>query len=245
MAVEGSGTAAAAATSKFGPKKPGPPSSSNLPTWLKRDSPQDPSHVALESDSHDSIRPRRGSPATASGPGVPPRAMNRRYPLTCAAGAFRDRLTWKEQERSFLALCDVQHPAGNGYGGNGYGDAARFHLSPRPVRQWWWPGRAEGPLHPDSLGRAGSNAGRFNRSRAPHHHPTLIGGWCRRMKLTSFGPTTPTRARRLADALVDPTEARNDILGSLSESDRSARCRRPSPGRSRRPPRWESRKENE
>jgi hypothetical protein len=176
MAVEGSGTADAAAMSKFGPKKPGPPSSSNLPTWLKPDPPQDPSHVAVEADSHDPIRPRRGSPATACGPGVPPRAMNRSYPLTCAAGAFRDRLSWKEQERSFLAVCDVQHPAGNGYGGNGYGDAARFHLSPRPVRQWWWPGRAEGRLHPDSLGRAGSNAGRFNRDRGtPYLIPANSG----------------------------------------------------------------------
>jgi hypothetical protein len=33
------------------------------------------------------------------------------------------------------------------------------------------------------------------------------------------GPTTPTRARRLADASVDPTEARNDILVCSGRSD--------------------------
>jgi hypothetical protein len=36
------------------------------------------------------------------------------------------------------------------------------------------------------------------------------------------GPTTPTRAGRLADASVDPTDARNDILGCFGRSDRSA-----------------------
>jgi hypothetical protein len=30
------------------------------------------------------------------------------------------------------------------------------------------------------------------------------------VRLARFGPTTPTRARRLADASVDPTEARNE-----------------------------------
>jgi hypothetical protein len=34
-----------------------------------------------------------------------------------------------------------------------------------------------------------------------------------------FGPTTPTRAGRLADASVDPTEARNDNLGCFGRSD--------------------------
>jgi hypothetical protein len=34
-------------------------------------------------------------------------------------------------------------------------------------------------------------------------------------------PTTPTRAGRLADASVDPTYARNDILGCFGRSDRS------------------------
>jgi hypothetical protein len=33
--------------------------------------------------------------------------------------------------------------------------------------------------------------------------------------LARVGPTTPTRAGRLADASVDPTEARNDILGCV------------------------------
>src|SRR6516165_3722589 len=42
------------------------------------------------------------------------------------------------------------------------------------------------------------------------------------MVLVCFGPTTPTRAGRLADASVDPTDARNDILGCVGRSDRSA-----------------------
>jgi hypothetical protein len=42
-----------------------------------------------------------------------------------------------------------------------------------------------------------------------------------------IGPTTPTRARRFADASVDPTEARNDILGCFGRSDRSAQGDRP------------------
>src|SRR5262249_10577161 len=43
-----------------------------------------------------------------------------------------------------------------------------------------------------------------------------------------FGhPTTPTRARRLIGASVDPTEARNDILGCFGRSDRSAQGDRP------------------
>jgi hypothetical protein len=35
------------------------------------------------------------------------------------------------------------------------------------------------------------------------------------------GPTTPTRARRLADASVDPTDARKDIVVCFGRSDRS------------------------
>ena len=35
--------------------------------------------------------------------------------------------------------------------------------------------------------------------------------------LARVGPTTPTRARRLADASVDPTAARNDILGYFAD----------------------------
>jgi hypothetical protein len=31
------------------------------------------------------------------------------------------------------------------------------------------------------------------------------------LPLARFGPTTPTRARRLADPSVDPTEARKDV----------------------------------
>jgi hypothetical protein len=42
------------------------------------------------------------------------------------------------------------------------------------------------------------------------------------LELARVGPTTPTRARRLADASVDPTEARDDILGCVGRSDRSA-----------------------
>jgi hypothetical protein len=34
--------------------------------------------------------------------------------------------------------------------------------------------------------------------------------------LARFGPTTPTRARRLADASVDPTDARNDIASRFT-----------------------------
>ena len=30
-------------------------------------------------------------------------------------------------------------------------------------------------------------------------------------RIARFGPTTPTRAGRLADASVDPTDARNDV----------------------------------
>jgi hypothetical protein len=38
-----------------------------------------------------------------------------------------------------------------------------------------------------------------------------------------FGPPTPTRARRPFDASVDPTEARNDILGCFGQST-EGRC---------------------
>jgi hypothetical protein len=36
--------------------------------------------------------------------------------------------------------------------------------------------------------------------------------------LARVGPTTPTRAGRLSDASVDPTDARNDILGCVGRS---------------------------
>jgi hypothetical protein len=42
-----------------------------------------------------------------------------------------------------------------------------------------------------------------------------------RQELARFGPTTPKLAGRLADASVDPTEARNNILGCIGRSDRS------------------------
>jgi hypothetical protein len=42
-----------------------------------------------------------------------------------------------------------------------------------------------------------------------------------RLTGASFIISTPTRAGRLADASVDPTEARNDILGCFGRSDRS------------------------
>src|SRR5262249_36457949 len=51
-----------------------------------------------------------------------------------------------------------------------------------------------------------------------HHAP----GRGARQILAHFSPTTPTRAGRLADASVDPTEARNDILGCFGRSDRRA-----------------------
>src|SRR5262249_10472321 len=41
-------------------------------------------------------------------------------------------------------------------------------------------------------------------------------------RVARFGPTTPTRARRPLRASVDPTDARNDILGCFGRSDRSA-----------------------
>jgi hypothetical protein len=47
----------------------------------------------------------------------------------------------------------------------------------------------------------------------------IIGTDCR---VACFGRTPPTRARRLADASVDQTEARNDILGCFGRSDRRA-----------------------
>jgi hypothetical protein len=40
-----------------------------------------------------------------------------------------------------------------------------------------------------------------------------------------YCPTTPTRAGRLADASVDPTEARNDILGCFGRYGRSVQGR--------------------
>jgi hypothetical protein len=40
-------------------------------------------------------------------------------------------------------------------------------------------------------------------------HPSLPDGNFL-SAVARFGPTTPTRARKLADASVDPTEARND-----------------------------------
>jgi len=46
-------------------------------------------------------------------------------------------------------------------------------------------------------------------------------------RVARFGPTTPTRAGRLPDASVDPTEARNDILGCFGRSHRSAQSDRP------------------
>jgi hypothetical protein len=46
------------------------------------------------------------------------------------------------------------------------------------------------------------------------------------MRPECVGPTTPTRAGRLADASVDPTEARNDILGCFGRSDRRAQLDR-------------------
>jgi hypothetical protein len=39
--------------------------------------------------------------------------------------------------------------------------------------------------------------------------------------LARFGPTTPTRARRLADASVDPTDARKATVRRFSRSDRN------------------------
>src|SRR5262249_34146456 len=42
--------------------------------------------------------------------------------------------------------------------------------------------------------------------------------------LARFGPTTPTRAGRLADASVDPTEARKAAVRRFGRSDRSAQC---------------------
>jgi hypothetical protein len=55
-----------------------------------------------------------------------------------------------------------------------------------------------------------------------------------------FGPTTPTRAGRVADASVDYTEARNDIVGCFGRSDRSAQRRWLRLRRLGRPPRRES-----
>src|SRR5262249_8236423 len=46
----------------------------------------------------------------------------------------------------------------------------------------------------------------------PNPHPSLPGGHFLGA-VACVGPTTPTRAGRLADASVDPTDARNDILG--------------------------------
>ena len=45
-------------------------------------------------------------------------------------------------------------------------------------------------------------------------------------KASAIRPTTPTRAARLADASVDPTEARNDIRGCFGRSDRRAQPER-------------------
>jgi hypothetical protein len=45
--------------------------------------------------------------------------------------------------------------------------------------------------------------------------------------LARFGPTTPTRARRSLAASVDPTDARNEILGCFGRSDRRAQDDRP------------------
>jgi hypothetical protein len=57
---------------------------------------------------------------------------------------------------------------------------------------------------------------RLNRCR---RRRLIIRTDCRVARL---GPTTPTRARRLADASVDPTEARKATVRRFGRSDRSA-----------------------
>src|SRR5262249_49944853 len=43
-------------------------------------------------------------------------------------------------------------------------------------------------------------------------------------KASAIRPTTPTRARRLADASVDPTDARKATVRRFGRSDRSAQA---------------------
>jgi hypothetical protein len=75
------------------------------------------------------------------------------------------------------------------------------------------------PLHSPELS-LGSEQTR--RTSAATHvtvtRPCHTGPYPRRR----VGPTTPTRAGRLADASVDPTDARNDIVGCFGRSDRRA-----------------------
>ena len=59
-------------------------------------------------------------------------------------------------------------------------------------------------------------------SRSPGSLAPTSGLWATESRLARFGPTTPTRAGRLADASVDHTEARNNILGCFGRSDRRA-----------------------
>ena len=75
--------------------------------------------------------------------------------------------------------------------------------------------------YPRSGPTPGGPAGAANGTSAPRW-----SGGCLRVMPSCFGPPTPTRARRPFDASVDPTEARNDILGCFGQSDRPTRATR-------------------
>jgi hypothetical protein len=69
------------------------------------------------------------------------------------------------------------------------------------------------------------------RGNDPSHAGPFL--WRVRMQLAGVGPTTPTRARRLADASVDPTDARTMTARSPVRTlnprkcSRKARCHPP------------------
>ena len=61
--------------------------------------------------------------------------------------------------------------------------------------------------------------GREGRLRCRRRRSLIIRSDCR---VARFGPTTPTRATRLYDASVDPTDARKATVRRVGRSDRSA-----------------------
>jgi hypothetical protein len=103
-------------------------------------------------------------------------------------------------------------------------------LRPLPGVQPVLPGRGLNLCPEDVLRmplcRVFSDASSANSQRSKFSRSTTA-------ELAHIGPTTPKPVDPSEGASVDPTEARNDILGCFGRSDRSAHCRWMRPRRMR------------